>query len=190
MLYLAITTNNSLVVDDYYRQGKGINQRIERDRKAALLGLHATLQSAPAGLALELNLRDITAPASPANASSTSVAEPLPDWLQAEVRTVHASFIWPDKLLVRWIHVTQAERDSSVEFLAAGGGRYVAGDISYPQNGKWRVHVEPVANGVIATDGENTDWRLVSELTTLEPQQTLNFDSKGTTFLLSTRTTQ
>lgn len=26
LLYLAMNTNNSLVVDDYYKQGKGINQ--------------------------------------------------------------------------------------------------------------------------------------------------------------------
>jgi len=43
MIYLAISTNNSLVVDDYYKDGKAINVRIERDRMAAKLGLQVTL---------------------------------------------------------------------------------------------------------------------------------------------------
>ncbi|MEZ5653389.1 MAG: FixH family protein [Burkholderiaceae bacterium] len=62
-LWLALSTNNSLVVDDYYKEGKAINQRIARDTRASELGLsadasidHGRLQVAlsgrvPAGLA-------------------------------------------------------------------------------------------------------------------------------------------
>ena len=48
-LWLAIHSNNSLVVDDYYREGRAINVQIGRDRHAAELGLRATLESSAAG---------------------------------------------------------------------------------------------------------------------------------------------
>lgn len=39
--WLAATTNDGLVVDDYYKQGLAVNQVIARDRLAARLGLRA-----------------------------------------------------------------------------------------------------------------------------------------------------
>ena len=41
--WLAATSNNALVVDDYYREGKAINLELARDRSAALMGLSAEL---------------------------------------------------------------------------------------------------------------------------------------------------
>ena len=41
LLYLAITTNDGLVVDDYYRQGRAIDQTIARSVVAAEQGLAA-----------------------------------------------------------------------------------------------------------------------------------------------------
>ncbi len=52
--WLAVTSNDGLVVDDYYKQGKAINQTKERDRLAASLGLEAEL--VPTGKALQVNL--------------------------------------------------------------------------------------------------------------------------------------
>lgn len=43
MLVLSLNTNNALVVDDYYVQGKTINQRIDRDRYATQHGISAAL---------------------------------------------------------------------------------------------------------------------------------------------------
>ncbi|HXZ49444.1 MAG TPA: FixH family protein [Usitatibacter sp.] len=43
-LAIAITTNDGLVADDYYRQGLAINRVIARDGKARELGLAATVQ--------------------------------------------------------------------------------------------------------------------------------------------------
>ena len=42
--WIAAHTNNSLVVDDYYKQGKAINQDLRRDRVAASMGLSLTLR--------------------------------------------------------------------------------------------------------------------------------------------------
>jgi hypothetical protein len=44
MIYLAVTTYDGLVVDDYYKQGLEINQVLDRQRHALELGLQATLQ--------------------------------------------------------------------------------------------------------------------------------------------------
>ncbi|NEX62287.1 FixH family protein [Noviherbaspirillum galbum] len=46
--WLAYTRQDALVVDDYYKQGKAINQDLRRDRAAATLGLHAELRYDPA----------------------------------------------------------------------------------------------------------------------------------------------
>jgi len=44
MSYLAFAHQDALVVGDYYKQGKAINQDLRRDRAAASLGLSATLR--------------------------------------------------------------------------------------------------------------------------------------------------
>ncbi len=48
-LWLAVTTADSMVVDDYYREGRAINQQLARDRQASALGLSATLSGAGRG---------------------------------------------------------------------------------------------------------------------------------------------
>ena len=46
--YLAFAHPDALVVDDYYKQGKAINQDLSRDRKAAAMELDASLRYDPA----------------------------------------------------------------------------------------------------------------------------------------------
>lgn len=46
--WLAFTRQDALVVDDYYRQGKAINQDLRRNRAAAELGLSLNLRYDPA----------------------------------------------------------------------------------------------------------------------------------------------
>jgi hypothetical protein len=53
-VWFAITSNDGLVVDDYYKQGKAINQTKERDRLAQTLGISAQLL--PQGSVLQLQL--------------------------------------------------------------------------------------------------------------------------------------
>lgn len=43
-LYLAISSNDGLVVDDYYKQGLAINRTLARDQAATRYGLNATVQ--------------------------------------------------------------------------------------------------------------------------------------------------
>ncbi len=56
MIYLATTTDDGLVVDDYYKEGIAINQRLERDQHAAELGLSASLSIEQTGDLIRLNL--------------------------------------------------------------------------------------------------------------------------------------
>lgn len=46
--WIAFSQPDALVVDDYYKQGKAINQDLRRDRVAASLELQASLQYEPA----------------------------------------------------------------------------------------------------------------------------------------------
>ena len=48
MLYLAISSYDGLVVDDYYKRGLEINRALERDRKAASYELAADIALNPA----------------------------------------------------------------------------------------------------------------------------------------------
>ena len=57
-LWLAVTSNNALVVDDYYREGRAINRVIARDQEAARLGLSARIDDSSEGLRLELQATD------------------------------------------------------------------------------------------------------------------------------------
>lgn len=58
MITLASIGHDALVVDDWYKEGKAINRRIERDGVAVRRGLEARFARAPDGLVLELGARD------------------------------------------------------------------------------------------------------------------------------------
>lgn len=62
MLTMAINGADSLVVGDYYKQGKAINERIARDQKAADIGLTAAIAASASGMTLELSAQDFQAP--------------------------------------------------------------------------------------------------------------------------------
>lgn len=53
-LWLAISSNDGLVTDDYYKQGLTVNQRLQRDHRAGSLGLQADIMRAGAGVRLLL----------------------------------------------------------------------------------------------------------------------------------------
>jgi len=63
-LYLAITTSDGLVVDDYYTRGKAINRDLARDRAAQTHGLEARFDIDMAGnrVALTLKAHDYALP--------------------------------------------------------------------------------------------------------------------------------
>ena len=54
MLMLSLTTNNALVVDDYYKQGKAINQTLGRDQYAKQHNLSAFIEPGVDGVSIDL----------------------------------------------------------------------------------------------------------------------------------------
>ena len=48
-IWLAISSSDGLVADDYYKRGLAINQVLGRDRRAASLGIRATVSQEPQG---------------------------------------------------------------------------------------------------------------------------------------------
>jgi hypothetical protein len=55
-LYLALSTDEALVRDDYYKEGLAINQRLEAEANARARGIEAQLRYDAATLAIELRL--------------------------------------------------------------------------------------------------------------------------------------
>src|SRR5690606_9268312 len=97
MLWLAVTTSDSLVVDDYYREGRAINQQLARDRLAAALGLRAELRF-------------------------EALAEPAVVLQLAAER----GSAWPPELRLRIVHSTIASHDREYRLEHVGDGRYRA----------------------------------------------------------------
>lgn len=63
MLYLALSSDDGLVVDDYYKQGLAINRTLERDQMASQYQLSGLLRMTPHHLQLQLHSPQHTAPA-------------------------------------------------------------------------------------------------------------------------------
>ena len=64
--WLAFKDADGLVVDDYYREGRAINQTLDRDRKARELGLSAEIVLHDGRLEVRLASQGLTAQAQPA----------------------------------------------------------------------------------------------------------------------------
>jgi hypothetical protein len=111
--WLAANANNSMVVDDYYREGRAINQQLARDDRATQLGLEATLVPG----------------AGAAGAIAVDIAGQL------------GSVGYPETLNLKLVHATESALDAQVSLRHAGGGRYVANGV-LPARGNWIVHLE------------------------------------------------
>ena len=65
MLWLALTTYDGLVSDDYYKEGLAINQVLRRDERAAELGYRAHASLSEDGTLVRVLLRRTSRPVSP-----------------------------------------------------------------------------------------------------------------------------
>ena len=92
--YLAVTSNDGLVDDDYYKQGLAVNKLSEREQRAAALGLQAEVMQRSDGAQLRLLLRAGT------------------------------DFVLPEVLVLRLVHPTRGGADQRVQLRADGGGSY------------------------------------------------------------------
>ena len=74
-LYLALSTDEALVRDDYYKEGLAINQRLEAEANARARGIEAQLRYDAATLAIELQLGAAT----PAPEVTLTIVHPTDD---------------------------------------------------------------------------------------------------------------
>lgn len=96
-LALAVKSDDGLVVDDYYRQGKEINLVLERDRAAAARGYEAAVALDPDTALVRVRLR------------ANKAAE------------------LPPALKLRFLHATRGGNDQTLELVRTAGGDYQAG---------------------------------------------------------------
>ncbi|MGH1360705.1 MAG: FixH family protein [Burkholderiaceae bacterium] len=92
MLYLAINGADSLVVDDYYKQGKAINQRIARDQTAADMGVTGQISADAAGMRLRLNI-DLTDASPVLNGRLVHIADARQDAALTFSRTPDGAYL-------------------------------------------------------------------------------------------------
>lgn len=95
-IWLAVKTSDGLVEDDYYKQGLGVNQRIQRDQQAATLGLSAELMVGGDSRSVRLMLAA------------------QPGWAM------------PGAIDLRLTHPTRPGADQRVSLAHQGGGMYEA----------------------------------------------------------------
>lgn len=115
-LWLAVTTSDSLVVDDYYREGRAINQQLARDRLAGSLGLRGELRFEPS-------------------------AAGHPPVITLQLAAARGS-AWPPELGLRIVHATIASRDRTYRLEHAGDGLYRAAGSAPQAAGHWLVQIE------------------------------------------------
>lgn len=116
-MWIAFHTTDSLVVDDYYRQGKAINAQFARDRQALALGLRGTLEIDASGQSV-VRL-------------TSAQGAPLPATL--ELKVLHATLARLDRSVELVRGPDGAYRTSAPLVTTA------------PVAGKWRIQVEDVA---------------------------------------------
>lgn len=128
--YLAVSSNDGLVEDDYYKQGLAVNQIAARDHRAGELGMVADLSLGPGGALVSAKL------------SARSGAA--------------GGTAFPPRLFLRLVHPTRPGGDQRVALQADEPGRYV-GKLTMPLAGRWHVALEDEAKEWRLTGEWNVD---------------------------------
>lgn len=112
MGYLAFSRPDAMVVDDYYAQGKAINQDLRRDREAAAraIGIELVYEEAGAGARLRGTLR--------------ALGQPL-----------------ATRLHLRLVHPTQPAKDIALTLTTDADGHFAA-LLPHLEATRWQVQVE------------------------------------------------
>jgi hypothetical protein len=142
-IYIAVTTRDSLVADDYSKHGRGINQRLEKDQKALSLGVVARLGYAKV------------------NASTSELTIALERPGQEDQGSNNPSIARPPAFLILELsHPTMAQLDRNLVL------RRVS-----ENNMRYSIQTEPLAAAYwhASIYSPNKDWRVRSRLEVIEP---------------------
>lgn len=102
---IAMQTDDTLVADDYYKQGLAINQNLKREHKARSMGLQAMIHISQQG-ALQVQMR---------------ARQPLPVWPALTIRLTHPTLASQDKTLTALVN---QRGNYQVELLSITPGRW------------------------------------------------------------------
>jgi len=116
LLTLAINTDDSMVVDDYYKKGKQINRQLARDHYAASLGLSATLNYDNNSGKITIKLQG----RGPVNSDATN----------------------NNPITLRFLHPTRSKRDLSVTALREGDSDLYTAQTVANRTGRWYIQLE------------------------------------------------
>ncbi len=108
-IWLAVTTSDGLVVDDYYKKGKAINRSLKRDKLASELGLSAQLNIEETDDILRVYLDKGSLPR------------------------------YPEKLTLHLQHATQSNLDQLMQLAPAPDGLYIGYLSAPIQEGIWHI---------------------------------------------------
>ena len=111
-IYLAVSTSDGLVVDDYYKRGKAINVDLARDRAAARYGLQAQIV-----IDLRSNL------------------------VQLQLQLDATDAVRPDAVRLSLLHPTRAGHDQVLLLQRAADGSYSSG-MDELTRGNWYLQLE------------------------------------------------
>jgi hypothetical protein len=117
-VWLAVSSADGLVADDYYRRGLAINQEIRRDQAVLDLGIAASVEARDGVLRVRLNFSR----QAPAASRQPSAAD-------------------PELLLAQLVHATRAGHDQRLRLARVAPGLYEAVLPALPA-GRWRLVLE------------------------------------------------
>lgn len=135
-IYLAIISNDGLVIDDYYKEGLAYNKKLERNQLASQLGLSGELLFNPDRQMIEFRLVEHD------------------QQLQQHFK----------QLTLKLIYATQADQDQNVLLFHQSGGIY-RGEYRPLSVGKWHIQLEPESQQWRLKGTFNYPSRLSAKLT-------------------------
>lgn len=143
--WLAAHTNHALVVDDYYREGRAINQQLARDAEATRMGLSATLGNVSGAHSAASQSGSGAGSALSRPGSRAGGTASLPDSAAAgvvlDLKVIPGDAGWPEFLVLRLVHATESALDAELRLAHQGNGRYLGAGV-LPGSGHWIVQLE------------------------------------------------
>lgn len=119
-MWISFSGADALVVDDYYKQGKAINQDLRRDRVAAELGLTASLRY---------------------DAASGRLLGKVSGWSQALEATKAAQAVGEAPLKVLLVHPTVPQKDIRLGAQPNANGEFEL-PLAMLERANWQVQLE------------------------------------------------
>ena len=134
---IAFRQADDVVIDNYYKEGRMINQRLEQDQYAAKAGLSGKLR-------FDLDVGEIVLF--------------LDTQTTKEGKSIEEMF--PPKLLLLLNHPTSAARDRQIILNETAPGQY-RGDLERGLNYRWYIYIIP---SLLVSDRNLATWRLTGEI--------------------------